>query len=172
VTFVRTVLGDIDPADLGVTYAHEHVVIDGGRPVLMYPDFDLSDVDAMTTEIREAAALGLRAVVDAIVEGGPNRQLDQRAVDLRSLLLADYFRDAVAGAQDAWRRVVTVATEQGVAIPAFSSSLSYYDGYRRERGPANATVWPLSARATMRASSRSKYAWLTCPTSASSFARM
>ena len=32
-TFVRTVLGDIDPADLGVTYAHEHLVIDGGRPV-------------------------------------------------------------------------------------------------------------------------------------------
>ena len=32
---------------------------------------------------------------------------------------------------------LTVATEQGVAIPAFSSSLSYYDGYRRERGPAN-----------------------------------
>ena len=32
---------------------------------------------------------------------------------------------------------MVVATEQGVAIPAFSSSLSYYDGYRRERGPAN-----------------------------------
>ena len=32
-TFVRTVLGDIDPAALGVTYAHEHLVIDGGRPV-------------------------------------------------------------------------------------------------------------------------------------------
>ena len=31
-TFVRTVLGDIDPAELGVTYAHEHLVIDGGRP--------------------------------------------------------------------------------------------------------------------------------------------
>ncbi len=40
-------------------------------------------------------------------------------------------------AQDAWRRVVVTATEQGVAIPAFASSLSYYDGYRRERGPAN-----------------------------------
>src|SRR4051794_2372085 len=48
-----------------------------------------------------------------------------------------YFTEAVANAQDAWRRVVVVATEQGVAIPAFSSSLSYYDGYRRERGPAN-----------------------------------
>jgi len=66
VTFVRTVLGDIDPSELGVTYAHEHVVIDGGRPVLMEPDFDLGDVEAMTTELAGAAELGLRAVVDAM----------------------------------------------------------------------------------------------------------
>ena len=65
-TFVRTVLGDIDPSELGVTYAHEHVVIDGGRPVLMEPDFDLGDVDAMTTEIGEATAKGLHAIVDAM----------------------------------------------------------------------------------------------------------
>jgi 6-phosphogluconate dehydrogenase len=57
--------------------------------------------------------------------------------DLDNLLMVPYFADAVAAAQDAWRRVVVTATEQGVAIPAFSSSLSYYDGYRRERGPAN-----------------------------------
>ncbi len=56
---------------------------------------------------------------------------------LVNLLLAPYFRDAVAEAQDAWRRVVTVAVEIGVPVPAFSSSLAYYDGYRRERGPAN-----------------------------------
>ena len=65
-TFVRTVLGDIDPSALGVTYAHEHVVIDGGRPVLMEPDFDLGDVDAMTAEIGEATAKGLNAIVDAM----------------------------------------------------------------------------------------------------------
>jgi phosphotriesterase-related protein len=65
-TFVRTVLGDIDPGALGVTYAHEHVVIDGGRPVLMEPDFDLGDVDAMVTEVAEATAKGLDAVVDAM----------------------------------------------------------------------------------------------------------
>ncbi len=65
-TFVRTVLGDIDPSELGVTYAHEHVVIDGGRPVLMEPDFDLGDVDAMSTEIAEARGKGLNAVVDAM----------------------------------------------------------------------------------------------------------
>ncbi len=57
--------------------------------------------------------------------------------DITNLLMVPYFTQAVAGAQDAWRRVVVTATEQGVAIPAFASSLSYYDGYRRERGPAS-----------------------------------
>ena len=65
-TFVRTVLGDIDPSELGVTYAHEHLIIDGGRPVQMVPDFDLGDVDSMTVEVSAAAALGLRSVVDAM----------------------------------------------------------------------------------------------------------
>src|SRR3954452_14795118 len=53
-----------------------------------------------------------------------------------NLLMVPYFRDAVADAQDAWRRVIVRATESGVAIPAFTSSLASYDGYRRERGPA------------------------------------
>jgi phosphotriesterase-related protein len=66
VTFVRTVLGDVDPGELGVTYCHEHLVIDGGRPVQMEPEFDLRDVDAMTTEVAAAAARGLRSVVDAM----------------------------------------------------------------------------------------------------------
>jgi 6-phosphogluconate dehydrogenase len=57
--------------------------------------------------------------------------------DIENLLMVPYFTEAVANAQDAWRRVVVTATEQGVAIPAFASSLSYYDAYRRERGPAN-----------------------------------
>ena len=54
-----------------------------------------------------------------------------------NLILQDYFRDAVLKAEPAWRRVVALAVEHGVAIPAFSSSLSYYDGLRRARGPAN-----------------------------------
>jgi len=56
---------------------------------------------------------------------------------LRNLLFAEYFRDAVGEAQDAWRRVVATAAELGIAVPAFASSLAYYDGFRRERGPAN-----------------------------------
>jgi len=65
-SFVRTVLGDIDPGALGVTYSHEHVIIDGGRPVQMEPDFDLGEVAAMAHEVTEAAALGLGALVDAM----------------------------------------------------------------------------------------------------------
>lgn len=63
-TFIRTVLGDIDPALLGVTYAHEHLVIDGGRPVELSPDFLLNDVDKLTDELRSGYAAGLRAAVD------------------------------------------------------------------------------------------------------------
>jgi len=66
VTVVRTVLGDIAPEALGVTYAHEHLVIDGGRPVELEPEFDLADVEAMAIEVAEAAEAGLRSVIDAM----------------------------------------------------------------------------------------------------------
>src|SRR5689334_12743099 len=65
-SFVRTVTGDIDPAGLGVTYAHEHLVIDPGPVTAIAPDFDLSDVDRMVPEVEIAHAAGLRAAVDAM----------------------------------------------------------------------------------------------------------
>src|SRR6266550_4434744 len=61
----------------------------------------------------------------------------EESSDLPSLMLAPFFRDALADAQPAWRRVVKTAVDQGIPIPAFASSLAYYDGYRRARGPAN-----------------------------------
>lgn len=65
-SFVRTVLGDVPPGDLGVTYAHEHLVIDGGRPVELWPDFLLADVDRLAAELSDAAAAGLRSAIDAM----------------------------------------------------------------------------------------------------------
>lgn len=56
--------------------------------------------------------------------------------DLPALLLAPYFRAHLESAQDAWRRVVVAATQNGIPAPAFSSSLAYYDGLRSERLPA------------------------------------
>ncbi|MFL6144177.1 MAG: NADP-dependent phosphogluconate dehydrogenase [Labedaea sp.] len=56
--------------------------------------------------------------------------------DLPTLLVAPYFADAVSRSADSWRRVVAAAATAGVATPAFSSSLAYFDGLRRRRSPA------------------------------------
>jgi predicted metal-dependent phosphotriesterase family hydrolase len=65
-SFARTVLGDISPDELGIVYAHEHLVIHGGRPVQLFPDFDLADVDKAVAELAPVQALGLKTVVDAM----------------------------------------------------------------------------------------------------------
>ena len=57
--------------------------------------------------------------------------------DLENLLLYPYFTEAVQRAQSGWRHVVSTAALQGLPVPAFSTALAYYDGYRRERLPAN-----------------------------------
>jgi 6-phosphogluconate dehydrogenase len=56
---------------------------------------------------------------------------------LPNLLLNDFFKEKVDHAQSGWRRVCSAAVENGIAVPAFTSALSYYDGYRTERLPAN-----------------------------------
>jgi 6-phosphogluconate dehydrogenase len=59
--------------------------------------------------------------------------------DLSNLLLAPYFRTAMGAAEGAWRHVVATAVQLGIPVPALSSALAFYDGYRRERVPANLT---------------------------------
>ena len=56
---------------------------------------------------------------------------------LTNLLLDPFFNNKVDQAQTSWRRVVCTAIENGVPVPAFSSALSYYDGYRCEQLPSN-----------------------------------
>ena len=57
--------------------------------------------------------------------------------NLTNLLLAPYFKEAVESAQSAWRRVVAIAVGLGIPVPAMSSALAFYDGYRQARLPAN-----------------------------------
>ena len=57
--------------------------------------------------------------------------------DLENLMLDGFFRDALAGAQEGWRRVCVAAVQNGIPVPSLASALSYYDGYRCERLPAN-----------------------------------
>ncbi len=56
---------------------------------------------------------------------------------LENLLLDSYFTDAMEKAQQGWRKVCAAALEYGVPVPAMTSALSYYDGCRCERSPAN-----------------------------------
>ncbi len=49
------------------------------------------------------------------------------------------FSKDIIKCEGSWRKVVIAAITNGIAAPAFSASLAYYDSYRRERLPANLT---------------------------------
>ena len=60
-----------------------------------------------------------------------------RDPELINLLLDPYFKAQVENAQAAWRRVVAAGVMNGIPVPAMSSALAFFDGYRYERLPAN-----------------------------------
>ena len=57
--------------------------------------------------------------------------------NLANLLLDDYFKDCIDRYQSNWRKVISVATLNGIPVPTFSSALSYYDSYRTKNLPQN-----------------------------------
>jgi 6-phosphogluconate dehydrogenase len=57
--------------------------------------------------------------------------------NLTNLLLDPFFKEKMEASQQAWRRVVTTAINNGIWVPALSSALTYFDGYRNSRLPAN-----------------------------------
>jgi phosphotriesterase-related protein len=67
---IRTVLGDIPKDDLGICYAHEHIVIDRSFVTQQYPDFLLEDVDRIVAELHAFRSAGGRAMVDSMPCGG------------------------------------------------------------------------------------------------------
>ena len=56
---------------------------------------------------------------------------------LANLLLDDFFHAIIDDCQEAWREVVAAAVLAGIPVPAFSSALAYFDGYRSANLPAN-----------------------------------
>ena len=57
--------------------------------------------------------------------------------ELSNLLLDPFFKEKVEAAQTGWRKVVATALVNGIPVPAFTTALNYFDGYRSERLPAN-----------------------------------
>ncbi len=68
---------------------------------------------------------------------GDIKKAFEKQPDLANLMLDDYFKARLSDAQDGWRKVCAAAMLHGVPVPAMSAALSYYDGYRCERLPAN-----------------------------------
>jgi 6-phosphogluconate dehydrogenase len=60
-----------------------------------------------------------------------------RNPNLKNLLLDEYFKGVIERCQPSWRRVVAQAVQSGVPVPAFTTALAFFDGYRHERLPAN-----------------------------------
>jgi len=75
-------------------------------------------------------------IIRSVFLGKIKEAFDKNA-NLSNLLLDPYFKEQVGAAHPAWRRVVAKAILKGVPVPAMSSALAFYDGYRRERLPAN-----------------------------------
>lgn len=65
-SFVRTVLGDIDPEEMGLTYSHEHIIIEESYPTVSNPLFVLNDVDKVSRELAGFYIAGGRTVVDTM----------------------------------------------------------------------------------------------------------
>jgi 6-phosphogluconate dehydrogenase len=65
------------------------------------------------------------------------KQAYERNAGLKNLLLDPFFSDIIVKTQANWRHAISTAIAHGIAVPAFSASLAYYDSYRAERLPAN-----------------------------------
>ena len=61
---------------------------------------------------------------------------DQNA-NLQNLLMDPYFKGEIDRCQTGWRRVVACAVQAGIPVPALSTALAFFDGYRTDRLPAN-----------------------------------
>jgi 6-phosphogluconate dehydrogenase len=57
--------------------------------------------------------------------------------NLQNLLFDDFFKGEILSAENGWRRVVAQAAQSGIPAPCFSTALSFFDGYRCEKLPAN-----------------------------------
>lgn len=74
-SFVRTVLGDVHPSELGITYCHEHLIIDSPIVAERFPQIHLPSVDQAVAEATQCRQAGVGTMVDAMPEGG--REIDR-----------------------------------------------------------------------------------------------
>ena len=75
-------------------------------------------------------------IIRSVFLGEIKKAFDKNS-ELTNLLLDPFFKEKVTMAQESWRKVVTAAFTNGIPVPSMSAGLTYFDGYRTERLPAN-----------------------------------
>jgi 6-phosphogluconate dehydrogenase len=68
---------------------------------------------------------------------GKIKEAFEKNSKLNNLMLDPFFRKALNASHRSWRNVVSTAVKKGIPVPALSTALAFYDGYRTERLPAN-----------------------------------
>jgi 6-phosphogluconate dehydrogenase len=68
---------------------------------------------------------------------GKIKEAFEKNSKLANLMLDPFFRKALNGSHRSWRNVIATAVKKGIPVPALSTALAFYDGYRSERLPAN-----------------------------------
>ena len=109
-----------------VSYAQGMELLRSGSAEYKW-NLNLSDIDTIWRGGCIIRAKFLNRIVEAY----------RRDAGLHNLLLDRYFTRAIKKAQSKWRLVLAIAIKHGVATPAFSASLAYFDSYRSARLPAN-----------------------------------
>ena len=109
-----------------VSYAQGMELLHSGSTEYKW-DLNLSDIATIWRGGCIIRAKFLNRIVEAY----------QRDPALHNLMLDRYFTRAIRKALPKWRLVISIAVKHGVAVPAFSASLAYFDSYRSARLPAN-----------------------------------
>lgn len=98
---------------------------------------EASDHNGWKIDYGNVALLWREGCIIRSVFLGRIKEAFDRDPTLPNLLVDPWFREIIEGAQASWRRVAAAAIGAGVPIPAFTTALSFYDGYRNPRLPAN-----------------------------------
>ncbi|MBI5820634.1 MAG: decarboxylating NADP(+)-dependent phosphogluconate dehydrogenase [Verrucomicrobia bacterium] len=75
-------------------------------------------------------------IIRSVFLGEIKRAFDKNP-NLTNLLLDPFFKKAIKGCARSWRKVIATAVKKGIPVPAFSTALAFFDGFRAERLPAN-----------------------------------
>ncbi len=128
--FVRTVLGDIAPVEIGLTYSHEHIIIEESFVTMGNKDFILNDVDKASEELKNFYAAGGRTVVDTMPAACGRNVLKLAQVSKNTgvhiivptgIHLEKYYRP------NHWRYFVTEEELTGLFVKDITEGIDEYD---------------------------------------------